>query len=163
MSSNKIIIAVIAFTLLIIVGGLALVSNSGPKELEVTKEVSLVTTETTHDWGNIPINDGKVSKSFEIKNEGQGTLKLNNISTSCMCTTAQVVIGDQKSPYFGMHSNSTWVGELPSGQVANLIVEFDPAFHGPNGVGQATRQILVETNDQENPKLTFNLSGNVIK
>ncbi len=163
MSSNKVIIIGIGLTLLVIVGGIALVSKSGPQELAVSQAVKVQISETSHDWGDIPINNGNVKKTFEIKNDSQGILELANVSTSCMCTTAQVKINDQVSPFFGMHSNSSWRGQVPAGGTAEVLIEFDPAFHGPNGVGQITRQISLETNDQTNPKITLNLTGNVIK
>lgn len=163
MSSNKVIIIGVASTLLIIVSGIALVSKSGPQELAVSQTVQAQISETSHHWGDIPINNGNVKKTFEIKNDNQGILELANVSTSCMCTTAQVKINDQTSPFFGMHANSSWIGEVPAGGTAEILVEFDPAFHGPNSVGQVTRQVTLETNDQNNPKITFDLTGNVIK
>jgi len=163
MSSNKIIIAGITLTLLVIVGGIALVSKSGPQELTVSQTVQAQISATSHDWGDIPINNGNVVKTFAIKNDSQATLELANLSTSCMCTTAQVKINDQTSPFFGMHSNSSWRGQVPAGGTAEILVEFDPAFHGPNSVGQVTRQVTLETNDQNHPKITFNLTANVIK
>lgn len=163
MSSNKIIIGIIAATLLIIVGGIALVSRSGPQQLTVSESVHLEVQETSYDWGEIPINNGNVNKTFEIKNNSQGVLELANVSTSCMCTTAQVIINDQKSPFFGMHPNSSWLGKVAAGESAQVFIEFDPAFHGPSGIGQASRQVSLDTNDPDNPKITFNLIGNVIK
>jgi len=80
-----------------------------------------------------------------------------------MCTNAKVVIGDDQSPFFGMHSNSSWQGLVPAGESAQILVEFDPAFHGPNGFGPITRQVILETNDQSNPKITLNLTANVTK
>jgi len=163
MSSNKTIIIGIALTLAVIIGGIALVSKSGPQELTASQTVQAQISETSHDWGDIPINNGNVKKTFAIKNDSQGTLELANVSTSCMCTTAQIKINDKVSPFFGMHSNSTWRGQVPAGATAEVIVEFDPAFHGPNGVGQVTRQVSLETNDQNHPKITLNVAGNVIK
>jgi len=164
MLNNKLVISFIVGTLAIIVGGVFLVSKTGnTAQLEVTQEAKAEVAETTHDWGEIPINDGNVTKVFKIKNTGSGTLKLANVATSCMCTTAQVIINDKKSPFFGMHSKSSWAGEVAGGGEAEVLVEFDPLFHGPNGLGGITRQISLETNDPENPEITFNLSAEVIK
>lgn len=80
-----------------------------------------------------------------------------------MCTTAQLIIGDTKSPEFGMHSKSAYVMEVPGGETAELKVVFDPAFHGPNGVGPINRQITVETNDPSSPVLNFMLTAMVRK
>jgi len=162
-SGTKIVIGFITVTIALVIGGVALLSKSGPQQLAVSTEVHAKVPQSSHEWGEIPINGGNVTKTFEVKNDGPGTLELANVSTSCMCTNAQIVIDDQKSPFFGMHAQSSWKGEIPAGKSAMVSVEFDPAFHGPNGVGQITRQVSLETNDPDNPKITFNLTGNVIK
>ena len=118
---------------------------------------------TSFDWGTIDYGAGDAVAEFIINNPGPGTLSLAEVGTSCMCTTAQIIINDQKSPYFGMHAKSSWVGQVPAGGQAKLKVVFDPAFHGPQGVGPFTRQIVMKTNDPEHPKLEFNLTGTVIK
>jgi len=116
-------------------------------------------SEKSYDWGEIQINEGAVERVFEIKNTGSGELSLSNISTSCMCTTAQLILGDESSPEFGMHTKSSYVMNVPEGQTAQLKVVFDPAFHGPSGVGPINRQIKVETNDPSTPELNFMLTA----
>jgi len=163
-SNNKLIIGFVVGTLVIIIGGVVLVNKTGnTAQLEMTQEAKAEVAEITHDWEEIDINGGKVTKVFKIKNTGSGTLKLANVATSCMCTTAQVSVNDKKSPFFGMHSKSSWAGEVPAGGEAEVLVEFDPLFHGPNGVGGIIRQVSLETNDPENLKITFNVSAEVIK
>lgn len=161
MPNLKIIIGLVLTTLIILIGGIFLVSKTSLPQLTTSQEVHAQVDKTSHDWGNIPLSGGNVQKTFTIKNTGKAVLELANITTSCMCTTVQVVINDQKSPYFGMHSKSSWVGKVPPDNQAEILVEFDPAFHGPSGVGQITRQISLETNDPNQPKLTFDLSTNV--
>lgn len=163
-SGNKLILSVIGLSLLIIFAGAFLVTKmTNHPQLTSDQQVSLSVEETSHDWGEIPITGGNVTKTFTIKNNGQGVLNLANVSTSCMCTTAQVTINGQPSPFFGMHSKSSWLGQVPPGGKAELTVEYDPAYHGPNAVGQISRQVSLETNDPDNPKITFNLTANVIK
>jgi hypothetical protein len=118
---------------------------------------------TDFDWGTIDYGGGDATAEFTIKNSGSGPLTLSQVSTYCMCTTAQDIIGDQNSPYFGMHQKSSWIGQIPAGGQAVLKVVFDPAFHGSQGVGPVTRQIVMTTTDSQNPKLEFNLKGNVVK
>jgi hypothetical protein len=79
-----------------------------------------------------------------------------------MCTEAQVVINDEKSPVFGMHSRSSWKGVVSSGESADVKVVFDPLFHGPQGTGPITRLVSFETNDPESPRMEFKLTGNVV-
>ena len=118
---------------------------------------------TSFDWGTIDYGAGDAAAEFTISNPGPGTLSLAEISTSCMCTTAQIIINDRQSPYFGMHAKSSWVGQVPAGGQAKLKILFDPAFHGPSGLGPVTRQVVMETSDPDHPKLEFNLTGTVVK
>lgn len=161
MKINKLVAGLILLTLAIIGGGSYLVVKSSPSQLSADQSTVATTTETSFDWGTIGINNGKVQKTFVIKNSGSSPLKLNNVVTSCMCTTAQVVINGQSSPAFGMHAKSSWSGEVLPGQSADLVVVFDPAFHGPSGVGSITRIVTVDANDAKNSQLSFTLTANV--
>jgi hypothetical protein len=162
MKGKILIVGAVLITLAIIVGGVLLVVKSGPSQLTVTQEVEVEVPETSYDWGEIGINDGIVQKTFLIKNSGSAPLQLNNVVTSCMCTTATLSIDGQVSPAFGMHAKSGWLGTVAPGEAAALVVEFDPAFHGPSGVGVISRQITLNTNDSNQPQLTFNLTAKVI-
>ena len=159
----KLIIVGLSLTLLLVFGGVFLVTrtnNSASLAGSQTTQVSV--DKTSHDWGEIGINNGKVQAEFSLTNTGSAPLQLANISTSCMCTTAQAVIDGKASPYFGMMQKSSWTGQVEPGKSAKLIVEFDPAFHGPQGIGQITRQTTVETNDPNQRQLTFTATANVI-
>ncbi len=158
---NKLVIGVIIGTIALIGGGVWLAGTMKQPDIVVSQDAIAEVEETSHDWGAIPLNGGKVNQSFTIKNTGTVPLQLHDILTSCMCTTAQVMINGQSSPEFGMHQKSAWVGEVPPGQEAQLTVTFDPAYHGPSGVGDITRQVKVETNDPNHPQLTFNLAAQV--
>lgn len=126
-------------------------------------QVVLSTDSKVHDWGTIDINGGIASKSFAIKNTGSSILKLYNVVTSCMCTTAQLKTSELASRKYKMHEKTQDVFEVKPGQTAELIVEFDPLFHGPSGVGPINRTITMDTNDENNPTLSFNLTANVVK
>jgi len=69
----------------------------------------------------------------------------------------------QTSPKFKMHEKSSYVFEVNPGETAELIVEFDPAFHGPSGTGPINRTITMNTNDAKNPTLSFKLTAKVVK
>jgi hypothetical protein len=137
-------------------------SNTAP-EITVSNEVEAISQSTSHDWGTISMKDGGVEAVFEVKNNGSEMLQLYDATTSCSCTTAQLVLGETKSPLFGMHTNFNYVLEVPSGETAQVKVVFDPAFHGPTGVGQISREVTVETNDAARPQLTFNASADVTR
>lgn len=161
---KKIVILLILSTVAILFGSIIFLNRTTASSQVVASANATASVDTdTYDWGNIPINGGNVSKKFSIKNTGSETLQLTNIKTSCHCTTASVTIAGQESPSFGMSGASQWIGEVKPGQEATLNVVFDPLFHGPQGTGPINRYISVETNDRQNSKITFSLTGVVIK
>jgi len=161
---DKFIIGIVVMTVLIL--GIAVFFGTrmgATPQVTADSQVSVSVDSNTYDWGTIDYDKGIVSKNFEIKNTSDASLKLYNVKTSCMCTTAQLKTPEVISKKFGMHESSSDVIEVKPGETAELIVEFDPAFHGPSGVGLVTRTITMDTNDTKNSKLTFNLAGNVVK
>lgn len=116
-----------------------------------------------HDWGTIDYDQGVVSQTFPFTNNSQSVLEIYDILTSCMCTTAQLITPSQTSRKFGMHEKTGTVFFVQPGETVQLKVEFDPAFHGPSGIGPITRTVTMRTNDAAHPQLTFTLSGQVVK
>lgn len=164
MNKKRIVIIFILLTVLIAAGGVVLLSESSTSATISTSQNAKVTVDNlTYDWGEIDYNGGNVTKTFTIKNAGTDVLKLTKVKTSCHCTKAQVTINGNTSPSFGMNTVSPWVGEVPPGNEAQLNIVFDPAYHGPNGVGPITRYISVDTNDPNNSTLEFTLTANVTK
>lgn len=164
-SEKKISLLIVLISVAILFGGIILVSGSPTSTPSVVASVNAKASANTEsfNWGNIPINGGYATKTFNIKNTGTETLKLFNIKTSCHCTKAHLTIEGRDSPDFGMSGISPYVGEVKPGNEAKLTVVFDPAFHGPQGTGPIERYVSVETNDQSRQKLTFTLSGVVVK
>lgn len=115
-----------------------------------------------YDAGTVSMAGGLVKHTYEIKNTGIGDLKINSIWTSCHCTTARLRVGDKESPEFGMDKRST-LQKIAPGQTGFLEVTFNPAFHGPQGVGQAVRVVYLSTNDPQNKKIEVKLLVNVVK
>ncbi|MCL5784921.1 MAG: DUF1573 domain-containing protein [Patescibacteria group bacterium] len=164
MNEKKILIVFGLLTFLTLIVGVILLSkSSSPAQIVASKNAKASVDQKDFDWGNIPYGGGNVSKNFTIKNAGTDALKLTNIKTSCHCTQAQVNIDGSLSPYFGMNTVSSWVGEVQPGKEAILTVIFDPSYHGPSGIGPINRFVSVETNDPNNKTLEFNLTGTVVK
>lgn len=165
MGGNKIIIGIVLTTILILVGGIFILSGEGSTSATIisSKNAKATIDQKNYDWGQINMQGGNISKTFTIKSTGTETLKLSNIKTSCHCTKAQIKIGSITSPSFGMNTVSSWTGEIPPGQEAQLEVIFDPAYHGPQGVGPINRLVAVETNDKSNSRIEFSLTGTVFK
>ena len=145
-----------------LIGGAYLSFNSSAQQAVVSsQDAKAEQGETSLDWGEIVMNAGNAEATFTIRSKGTTPLKLFNIITSCACTTAQLSNNGTDSPLFGMHSKSDYVMELAPGEEATLKVVFDPAYHGPSGVGPIMRTVTIETNDPANPTLTYTLTGTV--
>lgn len=100
------------------------------------------------DLGELSMVKGAVETIFRVKNVGKRELEISGMETSCMCTTALLRIDGQESPVFGMHDNPTdWSVTLEPGGEADLVVTFDPAFHGPEGTGAVMRTISIKSSD----------------
>ena len=163
MNEKKIIIILIFATILIVFGGILVLSKPSVTNIKASSDVKIITQNNSYDWGEIKYTGPKATKSFKIKNSGTDILKLYNIKTSCACTSAQITTEQDLSPLFSMHSSSSWTGEVLPGKEAELMVVFDQQFHGPSGVGTIERIITIQTNDVSQPKLEFNLKGKVVK
>lgn len=94
--------------------------------------------ETEFDFGEIP-NAAPVSQTFQVRNAGQGTLKITGVSTSCGCTTAQV---DKE--------------HLDPSEAATLTVTYDPQAHGGQ-TGRFMRVVYVRSDDPETPEASLTI------
>lgn len=164
---RKVVIGILIFTVLIIVGAILFSQNSPSKSsLQKTAGASVQTFETSFDFKDIPYGGGKAERSFKIKNIGDKELTIANLSTSCMCTVVYLKKGNEKGPEFGMKgmaNASSWTGVLKPNEEGQVIAVFDPAFHGPSGVGPISRLVSFETNDPDHPYVEFSFSGVVVK
>ena len=114
---------------------------------------SIVTSVDGHsyDFGSISMARGKVTTEFLITSPTSSPLKITKVYTSCMCTEATLSVGGRKFGPFGMPGHGIVPSvdtEIPAGQSAQLLVTFDPAAHGPAGVGKIERAVRVETNGE---------------
>ncbi|KKW22599.1 MAG: hypothetical protein A2W52_02460 [Candidatus Taylorbacteria bacterium RIFCSPHIGHO2_02_49_25] len=105
--------------------------------------------ETFFDFGAIGMKNGKVSRMFSLKNETEQPLTIKRISTSCMCTEAFLIGQDnsKKGP-FGMPGHGGSAPDInevvPPQENRGVDVVFDPAAHGPAGIGKIERAVFVE-------------------
>jgi hypothetical protein len=105
-------------------------------------EIALVTAEAN--FGTIP-NDVPVTRTFEIRNDGTGTLEITGLSTSCSCTIVEVE-SDRIAP----------------GESTVLTVTFDPTTHN-GATGDFMRQVFIHSNDPETPEARFTLWVTVVE
>ncbi len=109
---------------------------------------TLTAKENFYDFGSVKINGGFVNHEYVLENASDKIVKIGEVSTSCMCTTAQVIIGDKTYGPFGMpgHLSARKVNAAVNPDEKVVVkVTFDPAAHGPTGIGMIERQISVNT------------------
>lgn len=103
-----------------------------------------INPETTRlELGDVP-NGEIVSRDVLIRNDGDAVLQVQELSTSCGCTTASLEPMD-----------------IDPGASASLHIAFDSGAHGPELTGPMVRQIYITSNDPEQPELTIELAVNV--
>lgn len=122
---------------------------------------ALVSNETNYDFGSISMAAGKVTRAFKIENLTVQDVVIEKIYTSCMCTQASISIAGKTFGPFGMPGHGffgSMVNQvLKAGESAQVEVMFDPAAHGPAGVGPAERVVFVESKDGS--RLQFNIKA----
>jgi len=128
----------------------------------------LEAVENNFDFGTILMQDGPVSKKFKIVNNGDEILKIGKVYTSCACTTASIIDeSGKKYGKFGMpgHKGFRSIADVKVKPDESVVVEvvYDPAFHGPSGVGLAQRSIYIESNSTKSPKLELKFQAIVTR
>lgn len=151
-------------------GIVALIAVSGGSDTKPTAYPAgvLAAVEDSFDFNTISMKDGIVSHKFEVKNDSTEPVKIGKVYTSCACTTAYLIDGlGEKYGKFGMpgHSGLRATADLEVQPGETIMVEaiFDPAFHGPAGVGLAKRSIYLETNSAKSPKLELSFQAMVTR
>lgn len=123
-------------------------NSAAPAPQGVTK-ASLSDNIPLFDFGEVSMAKGKVMHAFELTNDADTDLEVQKSLTSCMCTEATLKFpdGENLGP-FGMpgHGLTPSVNKsLKPGESLTVEAVFDPAAHGPAGIGPVERQILLET------------------
>ncbi len=111
-----------------------------------------------YNFGTISMAAGKVTHRYAISNGASDPVVIRKIYTSCMCTTAALVKNGKSSDAFGMPGHTPIPAidvPLTSKDGAYIEVVFDPAAHGPAGVGPIERVVTVENNAGQPLELQF--------
>jgi hypothetical protein len=119
---------------------------------------TLAALATNFNFGSIPMSGGKVTHRYWIRNVGSDPVLLRKMYTSCMCTTAALVKGGRKFAPVGMpgHGYIPTMNEPMSPQEDAMIeVVFDPAAHGPAGIGPVDRVVTIENSAGRPLELAF--------
>ncbi len=162
MKNHKDIIIGLGFVL-IVIGILFAVSkrptqsNNQPNSA-VASVGALAASENFFDFGTISMAKGKVSRTYKVVNSTDQPLTINKVYTSCMCTEATLEKDGEKFGPFGMagHGFVPSINQvLKAGDQAAVEAVFDPAAHGPAGIGLVERIVYVETNSGRPLELSF--------
>lgn len=114
--------------------------------------------ETFGDLGNISVKD-LVTKDFIIKNRGDKILQLSNVNSNCGCTSAKIISNGVETKESGMHKVSSTVTEIAPGADATISVIYRPLTMPVYGV--VFREVYIDTNDPDLPKLVLRIKANV--
>lgn len=125
---------ILLFTLLLLSGLLAACSAGEPRIALQTDSLDL---------GDVP-NGEIATRDVVVRNEGDADLVVEDISTSCGCTTATL------EPM-----------QLSPGAGGVLHIAYDAGAHGPDLTGPLVRQIFVQSNDPAQPEVVVELAVNV--
>ena len=113
---------------------------------------------SNYDFGSISMAAGKVKYQFKIKNTSAEAVTISKMYTSCMCTTAALMMNGKQFGPVGMPGH----GAIPKinqtinpNEEAIVEVVFDPAAHGPAGVGRIQRSVTLENNAGKPIELMF--------
>ena len=158
---NKTVIGVIAT--IVVLGGIIWIArpdsqNNNTASIIAESSGTLNAEEDSFDFGTISMAAGKVKHSFGMRNTGAESVVIGKVYTSCMCTTATLKMSGRTFGPYGMpgHGFIPKINEkLDSGEEATVEAVFDPAAHGPAGVGQIQRTIIIENNAGEPLQLSF--------
>lgn len=139
---------IVGVTLAALIGLVFLAQPRQSQSVTAPSQPTVLTAdEAAYDFGTISLAAGKVKKTFAISNPGAAPVTLTRLYTSCMCTTAALQIGERWQGPFGMIGH----GFMPSfketilpDETAAVSVTFDPAAHGPAGVGLIERAVYLE-------------------
>lgn len=123
-------------------------TDAGQENVKSANTGILAAEELSFDFGTISMAKGKVAHTFKIKNGSDKTAMISKVYTSCMCTSATLMHGDKKMGPFGMpgHGIASKINDVVNaGDEVGIEAVFDPAAHGPAGVGKVDRVVFVET------------------
>ena len=115
-------------------------------------------------FGRVPINGGNVGTKFVITNVAGRPVRLLRVYTSCGCTTASLTFSDgTRAGPFGMPGHDLPIQYdriVKPGERFEVEAVFNPAAHGPAGLGSVSRSVILET--AAGPPLAFGFTANVV-
>jgi hypothetical protein len=143
---NKKTIIIIIIVIVVVLGTMVwgYAKMAGPSPAQLSKQSSLTASTTRYDFGTISMASGTVDHLFAITNPTDRNITIINLQTSCMCTMAYIGTGGARQGPFGMPGMGGATDAdytIPAHGTDEIDVVFNPAAHGPAGVGDIDRTI----------------------
>ena len=153
------LIAVGVLVAVFLLGRPQAVRESGASLGAVSSVVTvLAAEESDFDFGSISMAAGLVRHSYRVRNMSDAPVMITRMYTSCMCTNASFIRGSERRGPFGMPGHGmvpTLRESIAPGEEVTIEAVFDPAAHGPAGVGQVNRSIYLENDAGEPLEIGF--------
>ena len=159
-----------AGAVILVIGGLVIAARPEPVTISPTavelvrssaasnSSGRLTAAQTKFSFGPISMARGKVKHRYPITNAGTEPIVIRKLYTSCMCTTAALVKNGKAGEAFRMPGHTpipTINVPINPREEAFVEVIFDPAAHGPAGVGPIERVVTLENNAGQPLELEF--------
>lgn len=167
MNNKTTIIFLIVFAILVaglVVYGIFIEDKDGGTNVSSgdSGDAELSISPSSYDFGSVSQKEGVVSTSFTVKNIGTSDLVIDDMLSSCGCTSARLVVDGKEGPKFGMHNNpKNWSATIKPGESTELNVYYDPDVH-KDFRGTATRDITVFSNDSKNSETKVRIKLNQV-
>ena len=148
--NKRTIISILIFV--VVIGWIGWSARPDSKSVEIASSAGgnlIVDGSASFDFGNISMYAGKVKHQFRLINGSSTASEISRIYTSCMCTSVILETSDGRFGPYGMlgHGYVPKVNKVVNqNEDAKIEVTFDPAAHGPAGVGRIERTVSVENN-----------------
>ncbi|MDP2637303.1 MAG: DUF1573 domain-containing protein [bacterium] len=158
---NKSIVFIVTVTV-VLFAGIVFLARPGQQgvnqENQVLGQSTLMADMGMFSFGTISMAEGKVNHEYVVTNQGSEPVTIGKVYTSCMCTEALVEKDGKTYGPYGMagHGFMSKVGvTLEPGESMRVKAVFDPAAHGPAGVGMVERVVIIENSAGSNMELRF--------
>ena len=117
---------------------------------------------SAYNFGTVSQAEGTATTTMTLKNNGVSNLIINNIDTSCGCTSASVIYNDKEGPKFGMSMHGTnpknWQQVIAPGETTELKIYYNPNVHKEMR-GAFSRTVMLYTNDPRHKIQQIKISG----
>lgn len=114
------------------------------------------------DFGTVDIDTPFIEKTFLFENTSPQPLSLLGGNSSCGCTAGMIEFDGKKSSLFSMDFPLKEPIMIPANTDFNLLVRYEPGYHGPDAVGERTQTLYFISSseqDENTPTRIYPLDG----